>query len=104
MSAARRFALVFILALTTVALSAASVMAQTNGGNPSGGTSLRQTLEEGSSPSPTTDPVSFDLSFDYAFPGWLSSYLVTRSYVRAATRPVSSLTWKAMVQRRVWGR
>lgn len=104
MSAARRFALVLILALVTIAMSAASVLAQGGSPNPSGGISLRQTTEEGTGSVGLSDYLSSGLSIDLGLRGWLNSYAVSRYFVPAATRPVSGRKLTAAVPRRVWGR
>ena len=104
MSAARRSALVLILALATLAVSATSTLAQVGTPNPSGGISLRQTTEEGTGSVGLSDYLSSGLSIDLGLRSWLNSYAVSRFFVPAATRPVSGRTLTAAAQRRVWGR
>jgi hypothetical protein len=104
MSAARRFALVLTLALATVAMSASPGLAQLGAPNPSGGTSLRQTTEEGTGSVGLSDYLSSGLSIDLGLRSWLNSYAVSRFFVPAATRPVSGRTLTAAAPRRVWGR
>ena len=99
MSAAKRFALILILALTTIAVSAAS--AQVNPGNPSGGTSLRQTTEEGTGSVVLRDYLSAGFSLGSGLRGWLTSYALSRYFV---PRPVSGRALTAAAPRRVWGR
>ena len=104
MSAARRFALVLTVALATAALGAASAHAQACPGNPSGGTSLRQTIEEGSGSVGFTAYLSRGLSFDGGLRSWISSIAVSRSIGSAAARPVAGRTLSAVLTRPVWRR
>ncbi len=102
MTAARKSALVLTLAAACLVLGSASALAQICPTNPSGGTSLRQTREEGSGTVRLTDYLSRGLSIDHGVRGWLSSYAVSRFVVPAASRPVSRWTLPALVQRWVW--
>ena len=104
MSAARRFALILTLALATVALGAASVHAQATPTNPSGGTSLRQTIEEGTGSGGLADFLSRGLSFDLGLRSWISSIAVSRSLGSAAARPIAGRTLSAVLTRPVWRR
>lgn len=101
MSAARRSALILILALVTLAMSAASVLAQGSAPNPAGGTSLRRTTEEGTGSVVLSNYLSAGFSIDLGLRGWLSSYAVSRYF---GPRSISGRTLTAAWARRVWGR
>lgn len=101
MSAARRFALILTLALVTLAMSAASVLAQGSAPNPAGGTRLRAATEEGTGSVVLRDYLSAGFSIDLGLRGWLNSYAVSRYFV---PRPVSGRALSAATPRRVWGR
>jgi hypothetical protein len=101
MSAARRFALVLILALVTLAMSATSTLAQVGTPNPAGGTSLRPATEEGNGSVVLSDYLSAGFRIDLGLRGWLNSYAVSRYFV---PRPVSGRALSAATPRRVWGR
>jgi hypothetical protein len=104
MSVTRRFALVLIVAVATVALSAASVLAQGGSPNPSGGTRLTGTINEGTGSVSIGGYLAKGLSIDLGLRAWASSYFVSRYFVPAGTRPVSGRALTAYVPRRVWGR
>jgi hypothetical protein len=104
MSAARSSALVLVLVFATLAMSAASVLAQVSSPNPSGGTSLRPSTEEGAAPIGIGDYLSAGFSIDLGLRGWLISHTVSRRLVPTGTHLPFGRTLTAVAPRRLWGR
>ena len=98
MFAAKRFTLVLAVALVTLALSAASVLAQAGAPNPSGGTGLRRTVEEGTGTLSPTDFLSGGVSVDLGLRSWLGGFAPFRS------RAAADRKMMAVVQQRIWRR
>ena len=104
MSAARRLSIVLALAVVTVALYSASASAQACPGNPSGGTSLRQTREEGTVPAPSTDFLPRGISLDTGLQGWFSTFVAARYPFAVASRSIPGRAVWAITQRKLGGR
>jgi hypothetical protein len=104
MSAARRLVLVITIATLTLALSAASVLAQGGAPNPSGGTSLRPTIEDGTGSVALGRFLSSGYTIDLAARGWITNYAASRFTVPTASRPVAGRTLAAAMPRKVWER
>jgi hypothetical protein len=101
MSAGRRFAIVLVLALALPLLSATSVLAQGGSPNPSGGTRLCPSTQEGRGSVALGQFISKGLPLDLGLRAWLSSYTVSR-IVSAASRPATGRTMTATAPRKVW--
>ena len=104
MSAVKKLVVVLVLAIATVALYSVSASAQASPGNPSGGTSLRQTRVEGTPPVLPTDFLSRGISLEAGLNGWFSTLIATRYQFAVTSRPVSGRTLLAVTQRKLWGR
>lgn len=84
MSVARKFALVAMVAGSLAILTAASAHAQASPGNPSGGTWLRQTAEEGSTPG---GMISRQLTIHPGWQTWFGTFAASRYASSVASRP-----------------
>src|SRR5262245_13667994 len=102
MSGARKFSVAVALVFATLVLGPASALAQMGGPSPSGGTSLRQTVEEGSGPVASITVYSGGGSIDLR--SWLLHLVATRSYAPAPSQPLAVSRTLAVVQRRIWHR
>ena len=96
MSVARKFAIVAMVAGSLAILTAASAHAQACPTNPSGGTGLRQTAEDG------TNPVGMIQRQPTIHPGWqtwFGTFAATRYVSWVAARPSDSGTMLAVSRR-----
>lgn len=103
MSAAKRVALVISIALLTLALSAAAVLAQGSAPNPSGGTSIHPPVEDSTGPIGLGRFLSSGFTLDLRARGWLIGYAASRFTVSAA-RPAAGPAVTAVMPRKIWGR
>jgi hypothetical protein len=100
MSATKRLAVVVIVLAALSVIHAASAHAQACPTNPSGGTWLRQTTEEGSGPAM---PGGF-LSSGAGWRNWLATYAATRYASAVASRPSAGRGLLAVTRRASGGR
>jgi hypothetical protein len=77
------FVLVVLVTLATLSLGTAS--AQIGPYNPSGGSSLRPSTEEGTGPFTRAGFLSRNLSLGTGWQGWLASYAVSRPVIQTAS-------------------
>ena len=99
MSAAKRFSLVLIVTGALAILGAAAAHAQASPSNPSGGTGLRQTIEEGPGAFITVGSLSHDLSFHPAWQSWLGTFTASRFASAVASRPTDARSMLAIARR-----
>jgi len=102
-SGAKRVALVLILVTATLAIGATSLFAQSGVPQPSGGTCLRRTVEEGSGPIALNlnGTPSRNVSSDLGIQNWLVSFTAYRPVVTTSSRPVLG-SRRTAVPRRIW--
>lgn len=101
---ARKSALVVMLVIAATTLVIASAFAQVGPTNPSGGTGLRQTVEEGSGTYRPAGFVSGGVSFDSAWGSWLGTFAASRYASTVATRPTDVRSLLAIARRQSWKR
>jgi hypothetical protein len=99
----KKAALVLSLFLAVGVLSAAPALSQVGPGNPSGGTSLRQTTEEGPGSFGPVGFLSRNLTFTGGWQRWFASFAPSRQAVSIASRP-SDIRSLLAVARRPSGR
>ena len=94
----RKSVLVGMLVVVATTLVIASAFAQSGPGNPSGGTWLRQTVEEGTgSTKSTVFPAG--TSFGAGWTSWVASFSVSRSTFTVAPRPTETRSFLAAARR-----
>jgi len=103
MSATRRLALVFTLALATVVASATAVLAQGGSPNPSGGTTAFQPALD-LTPISLADLLPRGFTIDMSVRSWISGFAASRYVAVAASPRVNVRTMAAVAPRRVWVR
>jgi hypothetical protein len=101
---ARKSALVAMLVVAATTLVIASAFAQVGPTNPSGGTGLRQTVEEGSGPSIPAGFFSRGFSFDAGWSSWLGTFAASRYASTVAPRSTEMRSILAVARRQSWKR
>ena len=96
---AKKAALVLSLLLAVAALSAAPALAQVGPYNPSGGTSLRQTVEEGYGPFSPAGFLSRTLSINGGWQGWFATFAASRQASAISPRPSDVRSLLAVTRR-----
>lgn len=96
---ARKPALVVMLVLAATTLVIASASAQSGPTNPSGGTWLRQTVEEGSGAIK-----SAGFSFGAGWSSWLGTFAAARAASVVAPRSTDTRSTLAVARRSSWKR
>jgi hypothetical protein len=91
------FILIVLMALTTLTMGSAS--AQVGPGNPSGGSSLRQTAEEGTGSFTRAGFLSRSLSVGAGWQGWLGAYFASRSMIQTSSRSSADRSILAVTRR-----
>lgn len=99
MSAAKRFVLAALVASALVTLNVSAVHAQACPGNPSGGTGLRQTVEEGSGPTGSGFTFMRGLSINPALQSWFGTFAASRYASSVVSRPVNGHSLLAIARR-----
>lgn len=99
----RKIVLVAMLVLAATTLVIASASAQAGPGNPSGGTWLRQTVEEGTGSYKTTlSPTG--TSFGAGWGSWLGTFAASRSSATVGLRSTDTHSILAVARRTSWKR
>lgn len=101
---ARKAALVVMLVVAATTLVIASAFAQVGPTNPSGGTGLRQSVDEGNGSSIPAVPLSRSLSFDTGWNSWLGTFAASRYASAVATRSADTRSLLAVARRQSWKR
>lgn len=101
MSAVRRLAVVLVVAVATAVLGTASAHAQASPTNPSGGTSVRQAIDEGTPSLGFRDLLSRGTSLGVGLRGWILSLAAARSLDFTAAGPSAGRTLSAILPRPV---
>ncbi len=101
---ARKSALVAVFVLAGTTLIIASAFAQAGPTNPSGGTGLRQAVEEGSGAYRPAGFLSGGLSLDSVWGSWLGTFAASRYASTVATRPTDVRSLLAVARRQSWKR
>jgi hypothetical protein len=105
MSRSRKLALVFTLALATIAMTAAAALAQGGSPNPSGGTTIcRPAVEEGPGSAGLGGYLPKGFVIDLGVRSWLNAFAPSRYAVPTARHPVNHPALSAVAPRRVWSR
>ena len=95
----RKAALVATLVIASTTLVIASAFAQAGPTNPSGGTWLRQTVEEG-----TGSPKSTGMSFGSGWTSWVATFSASRSAFMVAPRTTETRSILSAARRTAWKR
>lgn len=101
---ARKCWLVPMLVVVATTLIVASAFAQVGPTNPSGGTWLRQTVEEGGSAYKPSGFLSGSLSFDAGWTSWLATFAASRHSTTLAPRATDARSLLAVARRQSWKR
>ena len=97
--AVKKAAWVLAALVALTALTAGSASAQIGPTNPSGGSSLRQTVDEGSGTFSRFGFLSRNLSAAAGWQGWLASYAASRFVIQTASRSSEGRTVLAVTRR-----
>jgi len=101
---ARKSALVIALVVAATTVVIASASAQVGPNNPSGGTSLRQTTEEGIGTFGSAGFLFRALSIGYGWQPWLGTFATSRQSATLAPRPTGIRSLLAVARRQSWSR
>jgi len=101
---ARKSALVITLVVAATTLVIASAFAQVGPTNPSGGTGLRQTTEEGNGSFGPTGFISRGLSIGAGWQSWLGTFAASRYSTTLAPRSTDVRSLLAVARRQSWKR
>lgn len=97
----RKALLVAMLVVFATTLAIATAFAQVGPNNPSGGTWLRQTTEEGTGSFKST---TFGTSFGTGWSSWLGTFAASRSIAMGSPRSTDTRSILAVARRTSWKR